>query len=257
MEQRTMQSLIVGLLSPILKGKGRMRAMLLFQSSFVFALFTIHRSTNDQGMESLQNDLFVPVAAVKEFKPPPPQRLRSRQEDIANDVDSNSFLQQNETTLSQHSPTFFSNDIAFESLLVRDNLLTVYTGCSIAAWTYGWHQNTPRLAEYYDDCGHYNAERQWEKDVTVDNVSQVQTGDTIYVELKKLDHFVQNVLPLIEVDVVLISGQNHIAPMKPPLKPPYSRKAFRHVMDSPNVKYWFMMNLDKHSYEPFHPKVCC
>jgi len=112
------------------------------------------------------------------------------------------------------------------------------------------------MASYYDDCGLYNAEKQWTgRDITTETVSVIQPGDTIYVELKKLDHFVRHLLPLIQVEIVLLTGQNHIAPMKPPLKPPYKRKTFTHVVDNPNVKHWFMMNLDKHSYDPFHPKV--
>ncbi len=157
----------------------------------------------------------------------------------------------------QHfAPNYFTKKVTFETLLARDNILSVYTGCSIAAWTYGWHENTPRLASYYDDCGHYNTEKGWTgRDITTVTVSELQPGDTVYVELKKLDHFALTLLPLIQVDIVLISGQNHVAPMKPPLRPPYSKRTFRHVIDNPSVTHWFMMNLDKHSYDPFHPKV--
>lgn len=112
------------------------------------------------------------------------------------------------------------------------------------------------MASFYDDCGHYNAEKGWiGRDITVEAVSELRSGDSIYVELKKIEHFAMHLLPLIKVDVVLLSGQNHIAPMKPPLRPPYSKRAFRKVTENPHVTHWFMMNLDNHSYDPFHSKV--
>lgn len=112
------------------------------------------------------------------------------------------------------------------------------------------------MGKWYDDCGHYNAEKNLQgRDITPDTVSLLQSGDSIYVELVKLNRFVSDMLPLITTDVVLISGQNHLAPMKPLLRPPYSRNTFYRVVNNEHVTHWFMMNLSKHSHEPFHEKV--
>lgn len=239
-------------LASILKGSGRMRIMLALQACFVFALYTIWL-TNATEKEPAQEPLLVPIR-VDEWKAATP-KVRIRRQDKPESFAAVSKRME-EKEYPPHAPDFFTDKVSFETLLARDNLLSVYTGCSIATWTYGWHEHKPRLASFYDDCGHYNAEMQWTgRDITVETVSEIQSGDSVYVELKKLDHFAMYLLPLIKVDVVLLSGQNHVAPMKPPIRPPYSKHTFRNVIGNSKVTHWFMMNLDKHSFNPFHPKV--
>jgi hypothetical protein len=155
----------------------------------------------------------------------------------------------------KHLPDFFTERVPWETLVARNNILTVYTGCSIATWTYS--SVYLRSIPLFDDCGYYNAEKGWKgRDITPETVSLLQPGDSIYVELMKLNAFVKHVLPHIEVDFVLITGQNHLAPMKPePIRPPYWLKTFRILAKNSHVTHWFMMNLDKHAYNPFHPKV--
>jgi hypothetical protein len=158
----------------------------------------------------------------------------------------------------QHLPDFFTEQVPWETLLQRNNILTVYTGCSIATWTYSRLPPTHREKKSLtDDCGYYNAEKGWkERDITPKTVSQIQPGDSIYVELMKLDAFARRLLPRIQVDFVLIAGQNHLMPLKPePIRPPYGPRTFAMIVENPHVTHWFMMNLDKHAYDPFHPKV--
>jgi hypothetical protein len=155
----------------------------------------------------------------------------------------------------KHLPDFFTERVPWETLLARNNILTVYTGCSIATWTY-----SPVYVPWkylFDDCGYYNAENGRKgRDITPETVSLLQPGDSIYVELIKLNAFGKHLLPLIKVDFVLITGQNHLAPLKPePIRPPYWQKTFGRLTKSPHVTHWFMMNLDKHAYDPFHSKV--
>jgi hypothetical protein len=163
---------------------------------------------------------------------------------------------QQQKTTAQHLPNFFTERVAWKSLLARNNTLSVYTGCSIATWTY-YSRVMPSIM-LFDDCGFYNAEKGWKgRDISPETVSSIQPNDSIYVELMKLNRFAKHILPHIKVDFVLISGQNHLAPMKPaPLRPPYWPNTFVALRDNPHVTHWFMMNLDKHSYDPFHPKVC-
>lgn len=229
--------------------------MLVFPACIVIALFS-GRLSNKYDKEPVQPVALIRPARDDEWRV---SRLRVPARNDSHDSAATATYhpaQRNQTNSIQHAPDFFTHKVPLETLLSRNNLLTVYTGCSIAAWTYGWHVNWPRARPFYDDCGLYSAEKQWTgRDVTIETVSEIQPGDSIYVELKKLGHFVKHLLPLIKVEFVLLSGQNHIAPMKPPLRPPYSRKEFTQVVDNPNVKHWFMMNLDKYSYNPFHPKV--
>jgi hypothetical protein len=155
----------------------------------------------------------------------------------------------------KHLPDFFTERVPWETLLARKNILTVYTGCSIATWTYS--SVFLQSMQLFDDCGYYNAENGWKgREITPETVSLLQPGDSIYVELMKLNAFGKHVLPHIKVDFVLISGQNHLAPKKPePIKPPYWPKTFNSLTKNLHVTHWFMMNLDKHAYDPFHPKV--
>jgi hypothetical protein len=189
--------------------------------------------------------------------------LRPRKVEVASDVNLTSPDQQTkqrnkpqQEKTAKHHANYFTEQVPWESPLARNKTLSVYTGCSIATWTY-WSRAIPSNKKLYDDCGFYNAEKGWKgRDITPETVSLLQPGDSIYVELMKLNVFGKRVLPHIKVDFVLISGQNHLAAMKPePIKPPYWLKTFNYLTENPHVTHWFMMNLDKHAYDPFHPKV--
>jgi hypothetical protein len=83
----------------------------------------------------------------------------------------------------------------------------------------------------------------------VDNAGTlVKEGDTIYVQFNKLEHFVNKTMPNINVDFVLMSGQQQKVG-------PFSREAFDSIIANPRVIHWFMMNMDIYSYDPRHPKV--
>lgn len=253
---------------PAMKGTIQMRVILVAQACLCFALFTVRLTSSGEEPPATATQSLLRPTKSEAWKIAPStfrrhaevqeplfvESISSRTKDTPEDVST--MTTDPAIKSDKHLPDFFTERVPWESLLARNNILTVYTGCSIATWTYGWNIPSPQIGLYYDDCGHYSEEKGWQgRDITPETVSSIQPGDSIYVELKKLDHFVDHVLPVIKVDIVLISGQNHIAPWKPPIRPPYKRHRFRRVVDNPHVTHWFMMNLDKHSYDPFHPKV--
>jgi hypothetical protein len=87
-------------------------------------------------------------------------------------------------------------------------------------------------------------------------LSLLKSSDTLYVELKKISHFVKYTLPKITVDVVLISGQNHLVPQKPQkLDYVWSQDDFDAIVNNPYITHWFMMNMDVYAQDPDHVKV--
>ena len=204
LNDRIQESPLISILAPILKERGRMRILLMFQACLVLALFTVSLSSGED-----KNNWNVPTSTVRIRQESAgaastesqhqKQRTEETRPDIHRTVNRESHhpaLRKGELKPMQYAPNFFTEKAPVEILLARNNLLSVYTGCSIATWTYEWQQNTPRFAQYYDDCGHYNAEKQWTgRDITVETVSEIQPGDSIYVELKNLDYFAQHLLP--------------------------------------------------------------
>jgi hypothetical protein len=258
--QKRKETSMFGIL--LMKGMIGVRVIIIAQACLCFALFASVRPTNTTIDERLP--LLRPTKHNEAWNGSPRRQTAEAPEPLIKEI-TGSVLQQNDKTAKVSNatmdptsavPNFFTELVPWESLLARNNILTVYTGCSIATWTYGWDVSKRRLGPYYDDCGHYSNEKGWQgRDITPETVSFLRDADSIYVELMKLDHFIEHLLPLINVNFVLISGQNHIAPMKPPLKPPYNRQLFHRAINNPHVTHWFMMNLDKHSHDPFHQKV--
>jgi len=162
------------------------------------------------------------------------------------------------TNHTLHFPNYFTQEVPFESLLSRDNLLSVFTGCSIASWTYSGVTFHKAKVRFYDDCKCFNEERNLTgRDITSDTAaSLLQSGDTLYVELKKISHFVKQTLPKIQVDVVLLSGQNHLVPQKPQkLDYVWSQEDFDAIVNNPHITHWFLMNMDIYAQDPDHEKV--
>lgn len=63
--------------------------------------------------------------------------------------------------------------------------------------------------------------------------------DTVYVVLNKLEQFVKDVLPGLDVDIVVLTGQTHyVAPSAVP------SSAVMRLINHPKVVHWFCQNLD-------------
>lgn len=165
-------------------------------------------------------------------------------------IDSNETTREakNDTAPPRHYPSFFTEHAPLSSLKKRMNLLTPYTGCSIAAFQYnlGKHAH-PEFNDCFIHCGKPFANKR--RGIRVDNVvALLQHNDTLFVQFNKLDHFVNKTMPLINVDFVLISGNEQKVP-------PVSREVFGAVVNNPRVLHWFMSNMDVYSHDFEHPKV--
>jgi hypothetical protein len=148
---------------------------------------------------------------------------------------------------TKHDPNYFSEQVTIDRMVKRMNILTPYTGCSIASFQYNIFQNPhPEL----NDCFcHRGKEFGRSRGLRVDNAERlVKDGDVIYVQFNKLQHFVDKTLPHIQHKFVLISGQEQKVE-------PFSEEAFDAIVENPKVMHWFMMNMDVYSYEPHHTKV--
>jgi hypothetical protein len=148
---------------------------------------------------------------------------------------------------TKHAPNYFFGQVTIYDMMKRMNVLTPYTGCSIAAFQYNLLQN--RHPEFNDCFCHRGKEFGRFRGLRVDNAERlVKDGDTVYVQFNKLQHFVGMTLPHIQHEFVLISGQEQKVDR-------FSKDAFDAIIDNPKVIHWFMMNMDIYSYDPHHPKV--
>ena len=157
-----------------------------------------------------------------------------------------------------HHPNYFSNQVPFHVLLQRNNILSVFSGCSIAAWTYNGPTFKKWKVPFFDDCKCHHEERNLtSKDITPSTAALlIEPDDTVYVEFTKIPHFVQHTLPTISVDFVLISGQNHLIPQKPKaLTYVWDQATFDALVNCPHVTHWFLMNMDIYAHDPDHPKL--
>ena len=156
-----------------------------------------------------------------------------------------SFLQQ-----QQHIVTFqitLPTRCHLQNLLHRMNLVTPYTGCSIAAFQYnlGKHAH-PEFNDCFVHCGKPFAKT---RGIRVDNAQElIQPNDTLFVQFNKLDHFVHNTMNEIQVDYVLISGNEQKVE-------PISKETFHAIVNNPHVLHWFMQNVDVYSHDWNHSKV--
>jgi hypothetical protein len=142
--------------------------------------------------------------------------------------------------LSRHQPNYFTEHAPLEILARRGNFIRDMSGCRMASW----YDDRPRtMSRTHDDCIRRSDDHR-----QLQAVDQIQLHDTVYVPIKKLVHFVQNVLPEVKVDFVLISGQQQNSE-------PFSRHLFNQVLGNKHVMHWFLMNLETYAYDMYHPKV--
>ncbi len=128
------------------------------------------------------------------------------------------------------------------------HFLTTLSGCRIARWI------LPIVSEraFRRDC--YK-----EQELALSNallrilsnetIQLLQANDSIYMTYDQVQDFVINTLPLIQVDVVLISGQREY------ISAP-SQISIDHILENPFVIQWFCQNLPKYGGKnPYHPKL--
>jgi hypothetical protein len=176
-------------------------------------------------------------ATIQKHRPAPPV-LEKKQLRVLGTVSNNT---------TKHTPSYFFKQVALEKMKMRMNILTPYTGCSIAAFQYNLLQNPH--PEFNDCFCHRGKKFGRSRGLRADNAERlVKEGDTIYVQFNKLQHFVGVTLPHIQHEFVLISGQEQKVE-------PFSKEAFDAIVANPKVIQWFMMNMDIYSYDPRHPKV--
>lgn len=150
------------------------------------------------------------------------------------------------TEVERHFPSYFTEQAPLKKLVKRANLLTVFTGCSIATWSFNGRKNN---TDIHSDCQRYNGWGAYEKHrITNETVSQIQAYDSIYVTITALDQFVESVLPYIETEFVLITGQNSYVPGGIP------SSYYRRLIGHPRVVHWFLQNLSIYA-RGRHPKV--
>jgi hypothetical protein len=70
-------------------------------------------------------------------------------------------------------------------------------------------------------------------------IGLIQTNDTIYMTYDQVDDFVKDTLPLLQVDVVLISGQREYVRAPP-------QSAIDQIVSNPHIIQWFCQNLPKY-----------
>lgn len=96
------------------------------------------------------------------------------------------------------------------------------------------------------------------KRVTDDNVSQLQPYDSIYVTIEALGHFIDSILPLIETDFVLLTGQSSNVSQ-------ITKDGYNSLIEHPHIVRWFLQNLSVYAYDAQHHQgqitkevlVCC
>jgi hypothetical protein len=166
------------------------------------------------------------------------------------------------TTTSFNSPPpaaiaeqrrYFADPSNLDAMLsLGPHFLTTSSGCRIARWVY----STATRLKRFRDCMGTPPDRVLSTRKTAGGTgmftmehqrSTMQPYDTIYVVLNKLPQFVEDVLPTLNVEVVVISGQIHKVP-----EPSIVRAAVRKLVNDPHVVHWFCQNLNLYFPDAFY-----
>jgi hypothetical protein len=152
-------------------------------------------------------------------------------------------------TTTQHYPNYFFDQVELDLMVMRENIVSPYTGCSIAAFQYAV-RNHPHPS--LDDCrftNKFDNDLGRKRKIYSDTANQhIKEGDTLYVQFYNLQHFCNTTLPKLQVDVVVVSGTEQKAA-------PFSKHVFDAIVAHPRVIHWFIMNMDIYSHDPHHRKV--
>lgn len=126
------------------------------------------------------------------------------------------------------------------------HFLTTLSGCRMARWLVPIQGPRP----YRRDC--YQEILLSEKDsslpprvLTNETIQLLQPQDTIYLTFEQVEDFCQDLLPLVTVDVVLLTGQREN--LRPPQ--PWAVQALFH---HPHVILWYCQNLPQYA-AAIHP----
>jgi hypothetical protein len=85
--------------------------------------------------------------------------------------------------------------------------------------------------------------------VTPESAILVQKYDSIYVPFVQLEHFVNETLPHIQNEFVLLSGQNSLPPN------PVPRRVYDVIIQHSLILKWFLQNLPINAHNPYDPKL--
>ena len=111
----------------------------------------------------------------------------------------------------------------------RGGWINTLSGCRMSKWYYIGNESIHRHHKLLD-CKAAPAEG------SLTDPKQVKQNDTIYVTFTELQQFVDTVLDEIEVDIVVISGQDqHVDPV--------ANETISKLLSSRNVMHWFCQNL--------------
>jgi hypothetical protein len=117
------------------------------------------------------------------------------------------------------------------------NVITPVSGCFLAAWVY--ESGPPK----FRDCYKVNHERLLAPQVQANSGTppDMQVNDTVYINVKGLANFGQDILPQLNVSITLITGQFHKSPRD--LLPTH---VVQLLLDHPLIAKWFCHNIIVH-----------
>mmetsp|Transcript_18054 Transcript_18054/g.39021 ORF Transcript_18054/g.39021 Transcript_18054/m.39021 type:complete len:396 (-) Transcript_18054:93-1280(-) len=123
-------------------------------------------------------------------------------------------------------------------------VLTTHSGCRLARWLYTNEGGTRRL---FRECRVLPGKQPTNQQLQ--NSSQLNENDTIFVPFTAIKQFVDVVLDGVSTNVVIISGQTHIVPT-------VSNAIIAKILDHTHIMHWFCMNLPIYGgVNPHHPKI--
>lgn len=88
----------------------------------------------------------------------------------------------------------------------KPQFITPLSGCRMARWILPILGVRPERRDCYNEL-RFSEANDFDRVVSNATVHLIQPNDTIYITYYQIEDFVQDVLPLINIDVVLISGQ--------------------------------------------------
>ena len=146
---------------------------------------------------------------------------------------------------SGQTQRYFADPDRLQDLVeLGPHFLTTQSGCRIARWYYP----TPHRKRQYRDCSG-QATTDPQKRLSLQSLSQIQDGDTIYVTFIQLEEFVTKLLDKLSVQVVILSGQIQQVPAA-------DISIVERLLNHPRVLHCFCQNLPLYGGANLnHPKL--
>lgn len=147
----------------------------------------------------------------------------------------------------EHNPTRFRHDT--QLLIARGmNILNCWSPTTMAAWIYHGNRAPDRVEKQAWAVAH--PPQKYLRDTLID-ATKLQHNDTLFVSMSRLQEFVHNFLPLIQVDIVLIATPWY---MKKP--PPWVGSIAPNITDNTHILAWFTTNIGNYTGGKYdHEKV--